>query len=154
MCSSSSDTALRRSLIPFFSSGISRATLAAISDFQAASNRAVDSSRCLARRLSRAVPISGLSSDHERIAAFDFLSQPREDLADDARGPGANLDLPVRVGLDLPHHRNAGRDAVDSHFVELDLRHDILGLVECHDGPFAWGRLGRLAGVVLCRRCR
>ena len=71
-CSSSSATAVRRWLMPFCSSGIKRATLAAISDFQLASNRAVDSSRCLARRLRRAVPISGLSSVTSRSPFLTF----------------------------------------------------------------------------------
>ena len=101
-------------MIPFFSSGMSRATLAAISDFQPASNRAVESSRCLARRFSRAVPISGLSSVTSGIAAFDLLAQHGGDLADDARGAGADLDLLVRVRLNLPDHRHAGRDLVDA----------------------------------------
>ncbi len=62
VCSSSSDKARRRSSIPRFSLGINSSTLAAISDFHAPSNRMVASSRCLARKFNRAVPISGLSS--------------------------------------------------------------------------------------------
>ena len=48
--------------VPLRISGIRSATVAATCDFHSASIRAVFSSRCLARRLSRAVPTSGLSS--------------------------------------------------------------------------------------------
>ena len=57
---------------PFSQLGDESPTLAAISLFQPASNRAVASSRCRARRFSRAVPISGLSRMTRRSPRLTF----------------------------------------------------------------------------------
>ena len=102
MCSSSSETALRRWLIPFFSSGVSSATLAAISDF----HRSLEPRRReLALLRSQVEPRRadlGAVEYHQRIAALDFLAQHGMDLADDSRGAGAHLDLPVRLAWISP----------------------------------------------------
>ena len=89
------------------------------------------------RRLSRAVPTSGLSRTTSGVALLDLLAEQDRDLADDARGPGPDLDPAVGFGLDPPGDADLGRqldrpDRLDPDPGRLELplgQHDRRGRV-------------------------
>ena len=65
-----------------------------------------------------------------------------------------NLDLPVRVGLDHSHDRDTGRDVLDSHALQLDLRQIKLGIVQRNCGQAGRRFPLRLSSFRLNRRVR
>ena len=94
------------------------------------------------------MPISAAVEHHQRIAAFDFLAQPGVDLADDAQGPRAHLDLlgPELAWIcpttDTPVAMWSTRTSSSLIFATRKF-----GFVERDRGQLPGGSFGRLAVV-------
>ena len=112
--------AARRWLIPFCSSGIRSATLAAISDFQGP-RTARSTARAACAEVEPGGADLGAVERHKRVAPFDVLTQDDMNFAHDARSTRTHIELPIRVGLDHPDDRDAGRHSIKPRRLDRDL---------------------------------